>query len=62
MFVVSVIQETGSGKDKRTFFHRCGVGFENRDGSVNLKLDLFPGVTLHVREKQENNGNERHDG
>ena len=35
---------------RKAFWHRCGVGFVNKDGSINLKLDLFPNVQLQVRE------------
>jgi hypothetical protein len=37
--------------EKKNYWHRCGVAFENRDGSLNLKLDLFPNVQLQVRDK-----------
>lgn len=49
---VFVIQPDGKDEEKK-YWHRCGVAFENKDGSLNLKLDLFPGVQLQVREKQE---------
>jgi hypothetical protein len=39
--------------EKKNYWHRCGVAFENRDGSLNLKLDLFPNVQLQVRDKLE---------
>ncbi len=35
----------------KTFWIRIGVGFTNRDGSLNLKLDAIPvNATLHVRD------------
>ena len=47
-------------KDKeKTYWRRCGVGFENRDGSITLKLDLFPQVDIQVRDpkpKEEGTG------
>jgi len=43
---VYVVQQDGD----KSYWHRCGVGFVNRDGSINLKLDLFPNVQLQVRE------------
>ncbi len=49
MKVVYVIQEENGKK----FWHRCGVAFENKDGSVNLKLDLFPNLQLQVRDKEQ---------
>jgi hypothetical protein len=46
---VFVIQKTGD----KSFWHRAGVAFENKDGSLNLKLDLFPNVDLQIRERKE---------
>lgn len=37
-FDAFVIQE---GKDKN-FWHKCGVAFENRDGSLNVQLHSLP--------------------
>jgi len=35
----------------RSYWTRVGVGFENRDGSLNLRLDAFPvNGQLQVRE------------
>jgi hypothetical protein len=49
--VVYIIQRSKDGK--KSFWHRCGVGFRNRDGSVTLSLDLFPDVSLQLRETSE---------
>lgn len=49
---VFVIQP-GEQDEKKTYWHRCGVGFVNRDGSINLKLDLFPNVQLQIRDPKE---------
>lgn len=39
---------------EKTYFNRAGVAFTpNRDGSINFKLDLFPGVTFQMRDKEE---------
>jgi hypothetical protein len=46
---VFVIQPNPSDP-KKSFWNRCGVAFVNRDGSINLKLDLFPNVQMQVRE------------
>jgi len=35
---------------EKTFWNRVGVAFTNKDGSQNLKIDMFPGVTFQVRE------------
>jgi hypothetical protein len=34
--------ERGEGEDKKTFWTRIGVAFENRDGSWNLRFDYLP--------------------
>lgn len=35
----------------KSFWVRIGVGYTNRDGSLNLKLDAIPvNATLHVRD------------
>ena len=41
-------------KDGGTFWQRCGTGFENKDGSMNLYLDVFPkNFQLYVKEFDE---------
>ena len=49
MLNVYVIVEQG----EKTYWKPCGVAFENRDGSFNIKLDLFPGVTLNMKERKD---------
>ncbi len=45
---VYTVVERGQGK---SFWVRIGVGFTNRDGSLNLRLDAIPiNGTLQVRE------------
>jgi hypothetical protein len=34
----------------RTYFNRAGVGFVNRDGSINIKIDMFPDVSFQLRD------------
>jgi hypothetical protein len=34
--------ERGEGDEKKTFWTRIGVAFENRDGSYNLRFDFVP--------------------
>src|SRR5258708_2100109 len=36
MYVVSII----SKRDDKTYFNKCGVGWKNKDGSINFKLDI----------------------
>ena len=50
--VYLLVPGKGTGEDQKTYFNRAGVAFENRDGSVNVKLDMFPQITFQVRESQ----------
>jgi hypothetical protein len=49
---IYVINESGRGENKKTFWNRCGAAFKNRDGSITLKFDLLPHVSLQVREQR----------
>jgi hypothetical protein len=50
VFTIYLLQKAGTGKDPKTYWHRQGVGFEpNRDGSVNFRLDMFPGLNFQIR-------------
>jgi hypothetical protein len=51
MKAVWTVVERGQGK---SYWTRVGIGFVNRDGSINLRLDAIPiNGTLQVREWQE---------
>jgi len=54
-------QQTGSGKDKqeKSYWTRQGVAFENADGSLNVKLDLLPGLTFNIRDPKEESEREQ---
>lgn len=45
--------ERGEGDEKKTYWTRIGVAFENRDGSWNLRFDFLPanmnGTTVQLR-------------
>jgi len=48
--IVYTITERG----ERSFWNRIGVGYVNRDGSVNIKLDAMPvNGTMQVRDWQD---------
>ncbi len=50
--IVGVV-ERGEGAEKRSFWTRIGVSFENHDGSWNFKIDYFPtdpATTLQMRD------------
>ena len=36
------------------FWKRCGCAFVCKDGSLNLKLDMFPALRMNIRDKKEN--------
>lgn len=42
---VSIIVEVPA---RKPFFNLAGVAFDNRDGSINFNLHIFPGVRFHV--------------
>jgi hypothetical protein len=52
---VFVIQP-GRQEGDKAFWRRCGSAFVNRDGSLNVRLDLFPGVDLQIRSPKERTG------
>jgi hypothetical protein len=51
--IVAVV-ERGEGEDKKSFWTRIGVAFENRDGSYNLRFDYLPSrmseTTIQLRD------------
>lgn len=57
--IVAVV-ERGEGDNKKSYWNRIGVAFENRDGSYNLRFDYVPArmgeTTIQLRDfdaKQE---------
>ena len=57
MKIVYVIDEfTNKDGEKKTNWRPCGIAFDNKDGSLAVKLDLFPQVKLQIREKKEDKG------
>jgi hypothetical protein len=42
MMQLLAVVERGEGDNKKSFWNRIGVAFENRDGSWNLRFDLLP--------------------
>ena len=47
---VFIIEGEGDG-DK--FWKKCGVAFPCKDGSLNLKLDMFPALRMNIRDKKD---------
>jgi hypothetical protein len=51
MKTVFTVVDRGGGK---SYWTRVGIGFVNRDGSLNLRLDAIPtNGTLHVRDYED---------
>ncbi len=49
--VYTVVERTQAGGVTKSYWTKVGVGFVNRDGSINLQLDAIPiSGKLQVRE------------
>jgi len=46
---VFVIEKDGD----KTYWRNVGVAFVNKDDSLNVKLYMFPGLNLQIRERKE---------
>jgi hypothetical protein len=52
--VFAVVERGQPNGVTRSYWTRIGVGFVNRDGSINLRLDAFPvSGNLQVRDWEE---------
>ena len=55
MLDVYTIVEIEKDKGKNHWI-RIGIAFENKDGSINVKLNCLPvNATLHIRERKKDN-------
>lgn len=52
--VVYLIVERGAHPNRQTFWRVAGAAYVCRDGSLNLKLDIHPGLTFNIREPKSN--------
>lgn len=52
--VVYLIVERGSEPNRQTFWRVAGSAFVCRDGSLNVKLDIHPGLRFNIREPKSN--------
>ena len=51
--VYTIVERKGPGGEVKKYFLRCGIAFENRDASFNVRLDAIPvNGTLHIRDPQ----------
>lgn len=59
---ILAVKEVERNGEKKSFWTRIGVAYENRDGSLNLVFDFFPCreeiKTIQVREKKPKQNNE----
>ncbi len=47
-------------RDGKTYWNKIGIAFENRDGSLTVKLDAFPvSGTLQLRDEEPRDEQER---
>lgn len=52
--IVYLIVERGFEPNRQTFWRTAGSAFVCRDGSLNLRLDIHPGLTFNIREPKSN--------
>ena len=52
--MVYLLVEKGQGANKRTYWRNAGVAYPCRDGSLNVKLDIHPGLTFNIRDPKSN--------
>lgn len=52
--VFLLVVAKGEGEDKKTYFNRAGTAFVNKDGSLNLRLDMFPTLVFNIRDPKPN--------
>ena len=52
--VVYLLVEVGSNGHRRTLWKPHGRAYTCRDGSLNLKLDIHPGMTFNIRTPKSN--------
>jgi len=54
MMQLMAVVERGEGDEKKSWWTRIGVAFQNRDGSWNLRFDYLPArmaeTTIQLRE------------
>lgn len=52
--VAYLLVEKGTNGNKRTYWRPLGAAYPCRDGSLNLKLDIHPGLTFNLRPPKSN--------
>ena len=49
-----LLVEKGTGDSKKTYWRPLGAAYPCRDGSINVKLDIHPGLTFNLRPPKSN--------
>lgn len=52
--IAYLIVERGIEPNRQTFWRPAGAAYVCRDGSLNLKLDIHPGLTFNIRNPKSN--------
>ncbi len=52
--IVYLIVERGTPPNKQTFWKPAGAAYPCRDGSLNIKLDIHPGLIFNARPPKSN--------
>ncbi len=52
--IVYLIVERGVEPNRQVYWRSAGAAFMCRDGSINLKLDIHPGLTFNIRDPKSN--------
>lgn len=52
--IAYLLVEKGTDTNKRTYWRPLGAAYPCRDGSLNLKLDIHPGLTFNLRPPKSN--------
>ncbi len=52
--IVYLLVERGTGDYRKTYWRALGAAYPCRDGSLNLKLDIHPGLTFNIRDPKSN--------
>ena len=60
--IVYLIVEKGDNSHRQTFWRSAGNAFICRDGSLNVKLDIHPGLTFNIRDPKSNGEREEAEG
>lgn len=59
--IVYLIVERGIEPNRQVFWRSAGSAFICRDGSLNVKLDIHPGLTFNIRDPKSNGEREEAD-